>query len=103
MNTPEQIQAQRELEADVLAYVRGLQAMAPVNEEAIHGWLTRVRGRRVTAAELRDRIADLVDRGYLAESREWKAGVGPQSYYRVSARARAALDGAEPWDWESRK
>lgn len=97
---PEQIHAQRETDEEILRYVRGLQGIAPVRADAVERYLTRARGRRIDGATLTDRLRDLVQRGYLQAQREFLPGEGWSDDYLVTPAARAALDGAAPWDWE---
>lgn len=98
--TPEQIAQQREIDEEILAYVRGLQDTAPISRDSIHAYLVRVRRRSITEAQTIDRINDLTGRGLLLRKRIFEAGRGYAFEHEVSPRGRAMLDRAEPWDWE---
>jgi hypothetical protein len=97
--TPEQIALKRELDHSILYYVREIQSTAAIRAESIEGYIKQ-RRLRADAAQVRDRIADLVDRDYLHRSREWVPGEGFADYYTVTAEARQVLDQEVPWDWE---
>ena len=95
--TPAQIAMQQEQERDIAAYVREAQIMAPIRAEHVHGFLTRVRRFEITLHQVRDRLAYLVSRGYLAADRRWAAGEGYVDYFTVTADGMDALDGRRPW------
>ena|GEM_PF-3402942 len=99
--TPEEIHTQREIDEEILYYVRSMQGTAPIRIETIERYLQRVRNRRgLTSADVLDRVKDLVDRDLLDEDRQFEAGEGYVDYYEVTAKARRCLDGAEPWEWQ---
>jgi DNA-binding PadR family transcriptional regulator len=100
--TPAEIAQRRELDQEICHYVRELQGSAPIRAQAVERYLTGVRALRVTSSQVQDRLQDLVDRGYLATNREWAPGERYVQYYAATAKARAALDQVEPWDWEVR-
>jgi hypothetical protein len=90
-------QAQREMDHEILAYVRGMQQHAPVTEESIHGFLTGVRRRRITVSDTRDRIAYLVSAGYLLAKVPW----GEETSYTITALGMELEDGlVPPRDWK---
>jgi hypothetical protein len=95
-----EIQNQRLVDQEILAYVRGMQAMAPVRAESVENYLRRVRRIAVQHAYLADRLADLEGRRYLARETRFEPGEGKVDYFAVTPAARCALDGAAPWDWE---
>lgn len=100
--TPEQIALKRELDQTILHYVRELQSTAAIRAESIERYVRGQRHLRVDSAVLRDRIADLCDRGYLRMDSKWEAGEGNVAYFSVTGSGRAALDCEAPWDWETR-
>ena len=100
MMTPAEIQFQRQLDEEILAYVRGMQSLAPVRADSVESYLRRVRRLGFVHAALVDRLLDLEGRGYLLRENRFEAGEGTVAYYQVSFTARAVLDGAAPWDWE---
>lgn len=90
-------QAQREMDHDILAYVRGMQQHAPVTEESIHAFLTDVRRRRVILADTRDRISYLVSACYLEPKVHW----GEAASYTITALGMEVEDGVvPPRDWK---
>jgi hypothetical protein len=88
------LQAQRETDQDILAYVRELQKHAPVVEEAIHNFLTTVRRRKIATFETRDRLDYLVSANFLKREKVWNGGEEEQ--YTVTALGMETMDGAIP-------
>jgi len=96
--TPEEIHAQREMDEDILSYVRGLQDTAPICMESVHSFLHDVRRRRrVLALQVQGRLSYLVSKGYLVAQDEWVAGEGQVTYYRITALGCDVLDRIKPW------
>jgi len=95
---PEEIHAQREMDEEILYYVRGMQTTAPVRAESVHGYLVKIRRRRVTDSMAADRLGYLVDRGFLAVREEWAPGEGEVRYFEITADGRDVLDGVRPWE-----
>ena len=60
-----------------------------------------MRRRSCTDSALADRLADLIDRQLLKAERTFEPGDGWTDHYEVTHEARAMLDGAQPWDWET--
>jgi hypothetical protein len=85
---------QREVDEDILAYVREMQQYAPVTLESIHSFETRTRRREIRPDQVRDRVAYLVSAGYLTRSEEWP---GPVVSYAITADGMDVLDGNRPW------
>ena len=93
MKSPAEIASQRETDFDILAYVRGSQALAPVTQASVLAFLVHQRRRQVTGEMVSDRLHDLVDREALREHREWVAGEGAVSRYEIARKGRQILDG----------
>ena len=96
MKTPAEIEAQRQMDEEILRYVREMQAQAPVTRGAVHSYLTRVRRRRVTEAAVEDRLEYLQGRLLLRSDREWAEGEGYVTFFEVTAKGRDVLDGVIP-------
>jgi hypothetical protein len=88
------LQAQRELDRDILAYCREMQKFAPVTEESIVEFERSVRRRDVLASRIRDRLAYLVSRGDLERKLEWQGG--EFVHFVVTAQGMDVLDGNLP-------
>lgn len=88
----------REVDMEILHYVREAQSLAPVSLESIHKFLVNIRQRGIEAAETRDRVADLVDEQKLEQQDDWVPGEGKKAFYRITARGRDVLDGVIPPD-----
>jgi len=95
--TPAEIAVQREIDEEILHYVRELATLAPIRVESVWNYLRRVRRRELDEARVRDRLDYLVDRGLLRPRSEWMAGEGNLTVYEISAQGRDVLDGALPW------
>ncbi len=96
------LQAQRETDQDILAYVREMQKHAPVVEEAIHNFLTTVRRRKIATFETRDRLDYLVSANFLKEEKVWVGG--EEIHYTITALGMETMDGAvPPRGWEGRR
>jgi hypothetical protein len=89
------IAGQRELDQEILYFVRGMQQTAPITEESIAGYLVNHARRRVTVARVRDRVMYLVSAGLLARKVEWDGG--EVTRYEIAAKGMNVLDGVEPW------
>lgn len=95
---PEQLHAQREMDQEILHYVRGMQNVAPVTEESVTGYLKHVRRRKVLDAQVCDRIGYLVEKGWLKRDHEFVSGAGYEDFYLITADGRDVLDGAIPME-----
>jgi hypothetical protein len=93
------LQAQRDLDHDILFYVREVQKIAPVTEESVHGFVTNQRRRRVTLSDVCDRLIYLTAAKYLDYHHEWKGG--DFVHYTITADGMDLLDGnIPPRDWK---
>jgi len=110
MKTPEELANQREIDQDILYYVRQMQTMAQILPGSIHSFLTITRRRRMTMKDVQDRIDYLVSARYLQEEKEWgglpgvasEAQTGEYGHYRITATGMDVLDGAiPPRGWKS--
>jgi hypothetical protein len=95
------LQAQRDLDHDILFYVREVQKIAPVTEESVHGFVTAQRRRRVTRSDIADRLDYLASSGCLEKHTEWQAGEGNVDYWKITAKGMDILDGnIPPLNWK---
>lgn len=94
--TPEQIAQQNEMDDEVLNYVRALQGSAPIRQESVYRFLTKIRRREITEARVRDRLNYLVSKGWLAGKKDWMPGEGEVIFYTVTADGCDVLDGVKP-------
>ncbi len=89
-----EIAAQRELDNEILQYVRGMEQLAPVVSDGVFRFLHRGR-TALTQLTIEDRLSYLVDAGLLARKRDWVDG-GELVTYRATAKGRDVLDGVLP-------
>jgi len=85
------------LDEEILMFVREMQSLGPVTVAAVHPYLTRTRRLEVTAAQVGDRLAYLVDKENLKWEREWDSGEYVDRYF-ITAKGRDVLDGVLPPD-----
>jgi len=98
VNTMDKIerQNQRETDALIMQYVRGMQQFAPLNCASIYNYLKNVAHRkRITEIKTQDRIDYLVSAGYLKEEKEWAGGEW-EYFYEITADGQDLLDGNIP-------
>lgn len=96
------LQALRELDRDILAFVRGMQKHAPVTEESIYEFIVGPRRRRVTIDDIRDRIIYLLNAKHLEARGNWKDGAELVEY-TITADGMDLLDGnIPPRNWKPR-
>jgi len=95
--TPAYLAAQREIDEEILNYIREMQGTAPIRAESVCGFLVHIRRRRLMASYVADRLAYLVSRGFLEAKREWEGGEGDVTTYTISAAGRDVLDLVKPW------
>ena len=93
MNQVEQHERQ-EMDRDILSYVREAVQLAPVTAEAVLSFVRDVRRRRVTIADIRDRLVYLESAGYLRKNVEWMGG--EFVHYIITADGVDVLDGVIP-------
>ena len=92
-------QAQLDLDHDILFYVRDAQALAPVTEESVFGFVVKQRRRKVTILDICDRLNYLTAAKYLDYHHEWKNG--DFVHYTITADGMDLLDGnIPPRDWK---
>lgn len=84
-----------EIDRDIMSYVREMQRMAPVAEDAVQRFLTVIRHRRILATETGDRLRYLADSGLLKTRSEWLRG-GVVVTYTITANGMDVLDGNVP-------
>ena len=94
MKTPEELANQREIDQEILFYVRQMQTLAQILPASIHSFLTITRRRHMTVKEVQDRIDYLVSAKYLTAEPEFQGG--EYFYYRITATGMDVLDGAIP-------
>lgn len=89
-------QARKELDEEILFYVREMQNTAPVTDESICGFCRDTRRRNVSLQQIQDRLAYLSaqDVGYLKKNVEWNAG--EFVHYTITGEGMDLLDGAAP-------
>ena len=92
---PEELHNQRELEEEILHYVREMERQAPVTVETLLGYLQQVRRRRVLRSELEDRLLYLVKAGQLERKVEWQDG-DDFEWFEVTRAGMDRLDGVTP-------
>lgn len=99
MKTPEELANQREIDQDILYYVRAMQGMAQILPGSIHSFLTITRRRHMTMKEVQDRLDYLVSAGHLENKKEFQGG--EYGHYRITATGMDVLDGAiAPRGWK---
>ena len=55
--TPAYLAAQREIDEEILNYIREMQGTAPIRAESVCGFLVHIRRRRLMASYVADRLA----------------------------------------------
>lgn len=90
--TPAELANQKEIDQDILCYVREMQRMAQILPASISSFLTITRRRHMTMKEVQDRIDYLVSAGHLAEKKEFQGE--EYGHYRITALGMDVLDGA---------
>jgi hypothetical protein len=92
-------QQQREIDRDILFYVREAQKVAPVTADALTSFVRDTRRRRVTERQIEDRLHYLVQLGDLDRKREWAGGEVIR--YEITAQGMDRLDGnIPPANWQ---
>lgn len=94
MDTKTRLHEQAKMDREILHYVRSMAGMAPVTQDAIHGYLTHAARRVCTPDDVRDRLTYLVSAEYLNCKREWDGG--EVVIYTVTATGMDMLDGRIP-------
>lgn len=98
--TPEELAYQDQIDDLIVRYVRQMAPMAPVTTAAVHRWLRSVGHRRISEAQVEDRLGYLVGTGDLKVETRWEAGQSI-TRYDCTALGRDRLDGRVPprgWD-----
>jgi len=94
-------QAQREMDAEILNYVRGMQKFAPVTSEGIYMYLKNTVRRKTTEMDVEDRLIYLTDAGYLKKETVWDGGEVVR--YEITATGIDLLDGnIPPRNWNGK-
>jgi hypothetical protein len=98
-----ELEAQRQLDEEILHFVRGMQDAGPVTaESAIHYLRVRRARPTITEARVRDRLKYLAKSGLLDEKTQWSGG--SVTHYEITARGMDMLDGAiPPMGWQAQK
>jgi len=96
MRTSAEIAGMREMDREILMYVRESQQLAPVGADTVHAYLTGIRRREVRIDQVQDRLDDLVDENKLKMKHDWIPGEGRKTFYRITSRGRDVLDGVIP-------
>lgn len=92
-------QQQREIDEDILAYVREAQKLAPVSEESICKFLVVTRRRKITALSVRDRLEYLSSANSLKAEKVWEGE--EKVFYTITADGMDLLDGnIPPRNWK---
>lgn len=89
-----EIEAQRELDREILAFVRGLQDVGPVTLECVARYLRVRRALRRTDMQIQDRLTYLAKSKLLDEITEWNGG--SVTRYEITALGMDTLDGVVP-------
>lgn len=96
--------AQDEMDRQILAFVRGMEQVAPVQAESVLAYLVNHARIRATERQVCDRVSYLVSAGYLADKTEWDGGEVRR--FEITALGMDLLDGKVPprnWRPESGK
>lgn len=91
---------QRECDNDILGFVRQAAQWAPVTGESVANFLVDTRRRRMTTADVRDRIAYLVSAKLLESEKVWEPG-GEVQHFTVTALGMDVCDGLARWPGRS--
>ena len=88
--------AREEMDREILYFVRGMEAQAPVTVESLLAYLRNHCRRRCTESELADRLAymEAEDSRYLKKIVEWDRG--EITRYEITALGMDLLDGNDP-------
>lgn len=87
-----------ELDREIMFYIRETRRLDPeaiVTAESVLGFLTAQRRRDTRIGEVEDRLAYLVDAGFLRKGKHWDFGRWLH-FYTVTADGMDVLDGARP-------
>lgn len=93
MNAVERAE-RRDIETDILAYVREMQQRADVVEESICNFLVITRRRKITAVSVRDRLDYLTSAGLLKATKIWDGG--EKINYTITSYGMDVMDGNVP-------
>jgi hypothetical protein len=97
-----ELAAQRELDEEILTFVRGLETYGPVTEESVARYIRIQRARRVCARTIQDRLLYLAKAKYLEQITTWSGG--SVTRYEITALGMQLLDGAIPPEgWKGQK
>lgn len=89
-----EIERQKQIDEEILYYVRGMQTAAPIRVEGIHGYLVKTRRHQdLIRRDVELRLSYLLDKGLLKQSLEWEAGEGRVAYYQITAKGSDLIDG----------
>jgi len=97
MNASE-LSARRELEDEILHYVRHIGDIAPITDTSVYAFVTRNRRRRVTETEVRERLLYMIDKEWLRRDTEFEPGEGDVDYLHITALGMDVLDKVKPRD-----
>lgn len=97
MKTPAEIHAQREMDEEILHFVREMHNTAPIRASSVFHYLKNVRRRKVLETDVELRLAYLCDKKYLKTVCDFLPGEGSIDYYEVTADGSDVLDGVKPW------
>jgi hypothetical protein len=91
--------AQKQMDEDILFFVREMTQTAPVTAESIHGFLANIRRSKATITDVKDRLIYLVGANYLKEDKVWEGGEVIR--YTITADGMDLLDGnIPPRNWK---
>ena len=97
-----ELQAQGEIDRDILTYVREMMRSAPVEAESVFAYLSVTRRRKVILSEVEDRLNYLTDAGFLTLTVEW-AGGRELRHWKCTALGMDVLDGnVPPRNWKGK-
>lgn len=85
---------QRQIDEEILGYVREMQQLAPVTEDSIFKYLVKTRRREVTQVAVKDRINYLTSADFLKAEKEWDGKEFIR--YTITADGMDRMDGLLP-------
>ena len=99
MSTDVKREEQRQVDEEILGFVREMEQMAPVTAESVEKYLVVTRRRKITAMVVRDRLNYLTSANYLSCDPIWDGK--PIDTYTITAEGMDLLDGnIPPRNWK---
>ena len=94
MKSKIELHNQKEIDEEILNFVRGMLSIAPITAESTYKYLKGTERRKVTQLQVEDRLKYLVSAGYLMRKTEWEGGEVVS--YEIMALGMDLLDGNIP-------